>query len=638
VAARSGSANLVLMESNRQKLGAASLLLLLAVSVGGFILGRLTHSLAAQAGLVLGVLGFLVAAICTFQMRLEEQERLEKLEYDELNRAAPAGSSLFTTDPEALRARRTREQFEKYIIPALTVLLLIGEVTGAVLLWRALAHPASEPPQDFTLVMAVFGLFGLLLFMLGKYVTGIVRLEGHRLLRPVAGFLLLSAYTCVAVTGAAAAEWAEFHGVDLWVARAFTGVLGLIGAETLAGLVFEMYRPRVKGRVGRLLYDSRLVGLLSQPESLVTALAHALDYQFGFKVSETWFYRSLEKALAWVVLVQLGILALSTMFVVIEPGEQALLERLGKPVNGREVLGSGLHLKWPWPVDCIYRYPAEQLQSFTIGIVANEKEDEPALLWTIGHAKEEFNLLVASRESLAQTNLETGLRVPPVNLLAVNIPVQYQITNLLRWAYGYTEAGALLEQIATREVVHYLVNADIHELMTTHLGQAGQELRERIQAATDKERLGARIVFVGVAGIHPPVDVAHAYERVVGARQEASATLLAAQAHRLLTNALAGAAAYRTRQEAEAERLRLERDALARAAAFTNQIPAYVASPAIYESHALLQIWARSGGDARKYVLATTNTHDVLQYNLEDKLRLDLLDATAPAAPASGSK
>jgi len=63
-----------------------------------------------------------------------------------------------------------------------------------------------------------------------------------------------------------------------------------LAAETLISLVLEIYRPRVKGRIGPPLYESRTIGLLGQPEGIVSTVAHTLDYQFGFKVSETWFY------------------------------------------------------------------------------------------------------------------------------------------------------------------------------------------------------------------------------------------------------------------------------------------------------------------------------------------------------------
>ncbi len=117
-------------------------------------------------------------------------------------------------------------------------------------------------------------------------------------------------------------------------------MLGLVAVENLLTLVFEIYRPRVKGQAEHPLYESRLIGLLSQPGGLITTAAQALDYQFGFKVSETWFYRYLERALAWLILGQIVVLLLSTSFAFVEIGEHGLLERFGRPVAGSEMLCS----------------------------------------------------------------------------------------------------------------------------------------------------------------------------------------------------------------------------------------------------------------------------------------------------------
>jgi len=150
------------------------------------------------------------------------------------------------------------------------------------------------------------------LFLLGKYSATIARLQDRRLLRPGASYLLLAAYLCAAVALGIIGAQAGFARTDLYIALALAAVLALVAVETMVNLVLEMYRPRVKGKVERPLYESRLVGLLGQPEGLITTAAQALDYQFGFKVSETWFYRFFEKALAWLLLLQLGALVLST--------------------------------------------------------------------------------------------------------------------------------------------------------------------------------------------------------------------------------------------------------------------------------------------------------------------------------------
>ena len=153
--------------------------------------------------------------------------------------------------------------------------------------------------------------------------------------------------------------------------------------------------------------------------------------------------------------------------------------------------------------------------------------------------------------------------------------------------------------------------------------------RERIQASADERELGAQILFVGLQDAHPPVKVAAAYEAVIGAQQKSLSNILSAEAFGFRTNALASAEAVKRKREAEAERKRLESGALARAALFTNQIPAYRASPAVYMQRAYLQALAR-GGSVRKIVLAATNTEDVILLNLEEKVRPDLLDYSLP--------
>ena len=83
---------------------------------------------------------------------------------------------------------------------------------------------------------------------------------------------------------------------------------------------------------------------------------------------------------------------------------------------------------------------------------------------------------------------------------------------------------------------------------------------------------------------------------------------------------------------AEAERVRREVNALAQAALFTNQIPAYQAARSVYLQRAYLQTFNRAVAGSRKYIVLATNTHDVVTFNLEDKIRPDLLDVKTPGS------
>ncbi len=616
------------MERTIHRNGLINLLALLVVGAAGFAVARYANSLAGLVSVLFLGVGLLVAAVSWFQMRLEESERLEKLELDELLKSR-SGSAMFEAkEAEVFPAQRSRDQFEKFFVPAFTVLVCLLQAGGAYFLWRWLPRSTTRVELKEPMVaMSLFGLFALVLFLLGKFSAAMARLERHRLLRPGASYLLLGAYLCFVVAVGIVGVQAGFPRTDFYIAHVFCGLQALIALETLINLILEVYRPRVKGKIQRPLYDSRLVGLLGQPEGLITTAAQALDYQFGFKVSETWFYRFFEQALGWLLLAQVGALVLSTSVVFIEAGEQGVLERFGKPVKARTLLGPGAHLKWPWPIDRVYRSRTEQIQSFDVGFTHDPtREKDPVVLWTVPHTKEE-NFLVANREKGSQETINkiTGKRTPPVSLLTVSIPVQFQITDLVAWMYNNEDSPALLQDLATREVVRYLTSVDLAEVMSSGLQQAAQTLTERIQAAADQHSLGARIVFVGLQDVHPPVKVAPDYEKVVSAIHTKQAKILTARADDIKTNAQAQAQATNVINKATSESIARSIGAMARAALFTNQLPAFEAAPLVYAERNYLDTFVRATAGARKYILLTTNTHDVITFDLQDRIRGDLL-------------
>jgi regulator of protease activity HflC (stomatin/prohibitin superfamily) len=618
------------MDRNVKRIGLVNWIALLGATVGMLFIARHVNSAAGLMGAILGGLGLFAALLSYCQMSLEGREQVEKLELDELSKSRGAASLFAAAGADTFPARRSREQFERYFVPALTTLLLLIQLAAAYFPWRHFSAASGVDPARAPLALALFGLMGLILFILGKYSSGLARLQKQRLLRPGASYLMLSAYACWTAAATLAAVYFNFPKVDFYVGRVLCVVVGLIALETLAGLVLEIYRVRLKGKEARLLYESRLVGLLGQPEALITTAAHALDYQFGFKVSETWFYRFLEKAFAWMVLAQLGILVLSSCIAVIPPGEEALLERWGRPVNGRGVIGPGLHFKMPWPVDQVYRYPTERIQSFIVGA---EPETLQTIQWTVPHAKEE-NFLVANRAgSLAAdtnnpagaTNQAGGHPAPPVSLLSVSIPVQFQITNLTNWAYKNRDPNVLLATLSRRIVARFLAGAEMTNLMSAGRGAAADALRQSIQKESDALDLGVKIIFVGLEDIHPPVKVAGEYEKVISERESREVKILEAEAHAITTNALARGASNNLVVMAEADKFSTTINAAARAGLFARQSQAYAAAPGpdgVYEHWAYLDVLARSTRDAQKKIInAAGDIPQIFEFNEEPKIR-----------------
>jgi membrane protease subunit HflK len=626
------------MERNIQKIGLVNLLVLLLAGAASILLGRYSSIYSGQIAAVFFGIGFLQAAVSFFQMRLEEKERLEQLEFDEINRDKNA-ASIFTSEAETFPAKRSREQFERYFNPAFTIVIFLLEAAGTWFLWTWLNSALLVNPKQPMVALSLFGVMALVLFLLGKYSGSLARLQKERLLRPAASFLVLGAYVSAAVAIAIGCALGQVYKADIFLGRGLIVVLALAAVESLLNLVLEIYRPRGKGKLDHVVYESRVFGLLSQPEGILTTAARTLDYQFGFKVSETWFYRFLEKALAWLILLQFIVLVGSSCFVFISPGEQALIERFGSPLAGNNLFNPGLHLKLPWPIDKVYRFRTDEVQRFTIGEVSEKeetakKEEEPkVIVWTVAHEKEPLNLMVASRDPNAKTNAPAGPQSGlPVDLLTVGIPVQFQIKDVRAWAYNHIDSAKLLERIATREVIRYLMAVDLFEILSNGRAKASTELLQLIQKEADSLKMGVKILFVGLEDIHPPVKVAPHYEKVIAAQQENEAKLREAEGYKAKTLALAEAEAQKQLLEADMFRIERTTSAAAQGEQFKNRVAAYQAAPDVYLQRAYLQALTKNMTNSRLYVMTTTNSNETIQIDLQDKINPSISDITIPSA------
>jgi regulator of protease activity HflC (stomatin/prohibitin superfamily) len=288
-------------------------------------------------------------------------------------------------------------------------------------------------------------------------------------------------------------------------------------------------------------------------------------------------------------------------------------------------------------VDKIYRYRTDRIQTFDVGFTPDAQNAQiKTILWSVTHSREQ-NFLVSNRRPVlvqdGNTDTNDMFKAPPVSLITVSIPVQFQITNVFDWAYQNADPTNLLQDLAERKVAQYLAGVDLNDVMSSNRQAAALELGAQIQAAANEHHLGVKIIFVGLQDIHPPVTVAENYEKVVGAEQTKLAKILDAQAEAIRTNALAGARAFTEVARSQAARQQIELSAYARAALFTNQIAAYEAAPAVYRQRAYFQMFPNATANARKYILLVKNTKDVIIFDLEDKIREDLLNLNVTNSP-----
>ena len=269
-----------------------------------------SHVLAA--GTRFALIGLPIWLVLWLMFKQIRRVGLEVLELEELRRARAAGgdSALFESEGEELLLEQNRLQWMiRWILPSVTVLLAAYLVGGQFLGWgwswdKAFTGEGFAPAREPTFIMWFPVAVGFCCFLYARYTLALARMPEWRLLHAGASFMAATALIGLAIVlglmGGTQVVWAE-----PLVAYVIRGAMFILGIELAANLVLERYRPRVPGQLSRPAFDSRLLGLITEPGGIARSIAEAINYQFGFEVSATWFYRLLQRWFLPLVVVML---------------------------------------------------------------------------------------------------------------------------------------------------------------------------------------------------------------------------------------------------------------------------------------------------------------------------------------------
>jgi len=669
-----------------KRIALAAMILSILFFIIALLLGRWSGFFAVYAAGWLFLASSLIWLVLTIQFHqktLAEQEKLDVSQFARDEKAATIFKAEVEREKLFAVAQRRLEILEKWFLPVFSVIIAACQIgLGAYLLNAAPSADLRYVQQPLLCAVAMTAL-AFVSFLISRYATGMSAQLHWKPLRAGGSFLFGAAILSFAL--AIALALVQFKiSVIITIINFFIPVLMIVlGAETALNIIFDIYRPRLPGQYSRAAFDSRLLGIINEPGEILHTAAGAIDYQFGFKVSQTWFYKLLEKAIVPLVLFGGASLYLLSCIVVVNPDEQAIIERFGNPLKADgapRLVEPGLAFKLPWPFGAARTYPTKRIAELYIGFVPKTDPKtgqivrEP-LLWGKEHFKEEYSVLVASEQAGVQ-NTEGAA---PVGLLKANVPVQYRVKNLYAYLYGHSQPDKYLESICYRELARYAAGATIEvddeaaiqrSLLGAGRTEAKNTLTKNIQAAADNAGLGVEIVFVGLQGIHPPVEVAKDYQAVVGAVQKKQAAILQAEGERNWTlgnltgsvesasdmSALAAdyqkAREQNDRQKAdqiaarldsaftqagghifailrEAQSYSFEKATIARATGerFDSQVKAFRAAEQIYKREQRLIALEESLAKIRKYVIVgDQNDTQIFMVDLKEKLAPSLYD------------
>ncbi len=459
-------------------------------------------------------------------------ERIETLEAEQLVRQDQQAAAIFEEHADDLDlARRRLSRLQTWGLNIASAIVAVYLLTvGGVLLWQNQALFNSEidvfsPDASPLIMLFVMAGIGFLAFVIGRYLSGMTSVREWQLLRGGASYLMGN-FTMAMLFVVAGIIMLSSHSAAVmgFYAVLIPGLMVLVGLEVLLTFLLGAYRPRKEGEFGRPAFDSRVLGMLTAPKSLASIVNETVNYQFGFEITSSWFYRLLSRAITPLVVLGLCAVWLSSSMLVVQPHEMAVVTKFGKVLG--EPVGPGLHGKLPWPFTNVQKYSVGRVHQIYAGSVQSKTDHDVAILWTNQHAvdKEEYMVTAPTLMDHGDNKAASG---SGVGLIPAEVVVQYRILEdrLLDYAQAADNPQLLLQNIADRHVNLFFASHDVDYLLTRGREEGAHILKEAI--ATDARSLGIEVVFVGLTGVHPPTksEVADKFHEVINALQEKESTI-----------------------------------------------------------------------------------------------------------------
>ena len=232
-----------------------------------------------------------------------------------------------------------------------------------------------------------------------------------------------------------------------------------------------------------------------------------------FSLKSLWSIKYALRLLPGIALAIGAALLVSTMFYVVQPGEQAALYRFGKLDESR-IADPGFHLKLPWPIDKVDYYNVDRVATVRIGY------DNPTgtdYLWTMSHGGEEYPLLTGNGNEV----------------VVVNIKLAYRINDLYSYVSTSSAPESVLSAVAYESIMRRTINTTLDAFLSVDRASLSYDLKEELERFTKDSKLGVEVVDVIIENIHPPVDVADVYQAVITASVDKAALITSASTEAL---------------------------------------------------------------------------------------------------------
>ena len=307
---------------------------------------------------------------------------------------------------------------------------------------------------------------------------------------------------------------------------------------------------------------------------------HDHDHDHGPEKSETQDAGSqaLAEALGssfTIVKIVMGLMVVGffiSCFFKVGPQEKAVILRFGKPVGqgDKALLGAGLHMRLPYPIDEIVRIPIAEIQQVT--------SDNG---WYFTTPEQELSGEESPPGPDLNPQIDSYLLTSDTNIIHARATLAYHVADPLRYTFDFADASNAVRNALDSALLYTAATFSADDALINARAQFQDAVQDRATALVEEQNLGIVVDWCTVDSI-PPRQLTDIFNQVTIAREKRSEALNEARgyANQTTNNAIATAAGIVN--EAQSAEFNYVTNLIASAQQFKDILPYYKLDPSLY--------------------------------------------------------
>lgn len=369
----------------------------------------------------------------------------------------------------------------------------------------------------------------------------------------------------------------NFGEIQKYVAYIIAAIFYYASAMILVSLVVSVIRrelstrPKITVPLPFAAGDTKEFGVIS-----------FLEKNTGITMRGLWSMRLIKNVVPYSVIVVILLFWISTGIVQVESYQEGAVYRLGKLTD--DTLEPGIHMTLPYPLDKVELYDTETVNKMTIGYASKEDTDN---LWTGTHGTNEHKLLLGNGNELVSLNLR----------------LEYKISDLHKYLRTSSNPASILESQAYALITDRIIETNLESLLSVDRDAFTESYTRELKERFAEYDVGIEIVSVVLESIHPPLDIAAIYQKVIGAEINAEEMITRAQskANAKITAAMAEKEA--SINAANAEYYQKVATAVSDVAEFNASLEASNGNPEAYHYYKYLNAMSQAYGKSKLVIV-----------------------------------